>query len=145
MLCFPIIRFLCRNSPTQTRTTSFLRFWDNTQTHVIQTPSDEDRPFTGTSSWQLTTRTKERHLRLGVIFFFGTKHTFIQVHCLHSSTYITDTVSIVPEVRVFQRQGTLSLPHTTVIRTRNPSMRTAADPCFRPRGHRKRHFLLILS
>jgi len=38
-------------------------------------------------------------------------NTFIQVHCLHAST---DTVSIVPEVRVFKGQRALSLPHTTV-------------------------------
>jgi len=46
--------------------------------------------------------------------FFYYQHTFIQVHCVHSSTYVTDIVSIVSEVRVFIGQGTLSLPHTTV-------------------------------
>jgi len=45
--------------------------------------------------------------------FFVTKHTFIQVHCVHSSAYVTDTVSIVRAVRVFIGQVT-SLPHTTV-------------------------------
>jgi len=32
--------------------------------------------------------------------FFVYRHTFIHVHCLHSSTYVTATVSIVPAVRV---------------------------------------------
>ena len=40
--------------------------------------------------------------------FFFYQHTFIQVHCANSSTYVTDTVSIVPEVRLFIGQGALS-------------------------------------
>ena len=46
--------------------------------------------------------------------FFYYQHTFIEVHCVYSSTYVTDTVSIVSYVRVFIGQWTLSLPHTTV-------------------------------
>jgi len=48
------------------------------------------------------------------IWIFFNQYTFIQVRCVHSSTYVTATVSIVSEVRVFIGEGTLSLPHTTV-------------------------------
>jgi len=66
MLCFPIISFLCCNSPKQARAPSFLRFWDHTQAHFTQTPLDEDRHVTETSNWQHTTRKKERYLCLDV-------------------------------------------------------------------------------
>ena len=48
----------------------------------------------------------------GVIFYY--EHTFIQAHCVHSSRYVTATVSIVPAVSVFIVQGALSRTHTTV-------------------------------
>ena len=48
----------------------------------------------------------------GGIFF--NQHTFIQVHCVHSNTYVTATVNIVSELRLLIRQGKLSLHHTTV-------------------------------
>jgi len=44
----------------------------------------------------------------GIFFYY--QHTFIQVHCVHSSTYVTDTDSIVPAVRLFIGQWTLSPP-----------------------------------
>jgi len=47
--------------------------------------------------------------------FFYYQHSFILVHCLHSSTYVTDTDSIIPAVRLFIGQWTLSLPHITVL------------------------------
>jgi len=46
--------------------------------------------------------------------FFCCQHTFSQVPCVHSSTYVTATVSIIPAGRMFIEQRTLSLPHTTV-------------------------------
>lgn len=97
MLCFPIIPFLCRNSPSQVRAASFLKFRYHNQTHVTRTPLDEDRPVIWTSSWQHTTRTKERYLCLGVI------------------------------------------------RTRNPSIRTAADPLCRRQGHTNWRFPVMFS
>ena len=47
-------------------------------------------------------------------FVFCYQRTFIQEHCVHSSTYVAANVSIVPAARVFTVQGALSLPHTTV-------------------------------
>ena len=41
-------------------------------------------------------------------FFFGYLHAFTQVPCVHSSTHVTATVSIVPAVRMSVGQGTLS-------------------------------------
>jgi len=43
-------------------------------------------------------------------FFFCYQHTFIQVPCVRSSTYVTTTVSIILAVRMFIVQGALSLP-----------------------------------
>ena len=42
-------------------------------------------------------------------FFY--QHTFMQVHCVHSSTYVTDTVSIVPEVSVHRTRDIITPPH----------------------------------
>ena len=61
-----------------------------------------------------------------VIFF--NRHSFIQVHCLHSSTYVTATFSILPAVRVsyhnryhhFHTSPCLSIHLSLVHYTRTP-------------------------
>ena len=47
----------------------------------------------------------------GGIFYF--QYAFIQVHCVHFSTYVTATVGIVPAVSA-HRTRDITLPHTTV-------------------------------
>ena len=41
------------------------------------------------------------------------QHTFIQIHCVHSSTFVTATVSIVSEVSVHRTRDIIT-PHSTV-------------------------------
>ena len=113
-LCFVCFAF-GRDGPQCATTSSSMRLLDHTQrrTTVGRTPLDEwaarRRDLYLTTH---TTFTTDKHPCPPVGFF--NQHSFILVHCVHSSTHVTATVSIVSEVRVFIGQGTVLLPHTTV-------------------------------
>jgi hypothetical protein len=61
--CIQYYFFLWRNSPTRARAASSWMILDNIRWHMW----NSDRPATGTSSWQLTTLTRDRHSSRGRI------------------------------------------------------------------------------
>ena len=91
---------------------SFMTFLDHTQRHttVGRTPMDEWSARRIDLYLTTTHNTYNRQTSMPPVGLFFYPHTFIQVPCVHSSTYVTATVSINPAVRMLIAQGTLSLP-----------------------------------